>query len=66
MAEDRRHNIRRLLKKFGIKTDEVIIAHLAKLDNAPELHLRITLEDLTDYKDKQPDLPLSLEITGTV
>ena len=66
MVEDRRHNIRGLLKKFGIKADEAIIAHLTKLDNAPELHLRITLEDLTDYKDKQPDLPLSLEITGTV
>ena len=61
-----RSDIRRLLKSFGIQADEMIIAHLARNPASPELKIRITLTDLTDYGERHPDRPLNVEIEGTI
>lgn len=66
MDDSPRSDIRRLLKTFGIQADEAIIAHLARNPGRPPRVLRITLTDLTDYKDFPPDTPLHLEIEGTL
>ncbi len=66
MEENSRMQIRRLLKRFGVKADELIIAHLARNPDAAPLTLRITLTDVTDYGDAPPDAPLYLEIVDIV
>jgi hypothetical protein len=66
MMESSRDDIRRLLKGFGIAADEAIITHLARTQSTGPLHLRITLEDLTDYPGAGPEPPLHMEIEGHV
>jgi len=66
MEETSRDDIRRILKTFGIKADEAIIAHLARNPGSGPLQIRITLEDQTDYGGETPDPPLSLEIEDEV
>jgi hypothetical protein len=66
MAETSRDDIRRLLKTFGIQTDEAIIAHLACNPEWGPLRIRLILEDLTDYGDSPPEEPLHLEIEGAI
>ena len=45
MSEDTRQDIRSLLKRFGIRADEVITAHLESHPDGGDLELRLTLED---------------------
>ena len=52
MENESRKDIRRILKTFGIKADEAMVAHLARNPEIGELKIRIVLEDLTDYGDK--------------
>ncbi len=66
MEEQNRMDIRRLLKRFGVKADELIIAHMARYPDAVPLTLRVTLTDVTDYGDAPPDTPLYLEVEDTV
>ncbi len=66
MGETSRDDIRRLLKTFGVKADEVIIAHLARTPGEQPLRVRVTLTDLTDYGSQPPALPLHLEIEGAI
>lgn len=66
MEDNSRKDIRRLLKTFGIKADEAIIAHLAKNPQVNGLQLRITLEDLTQYAHDDPVVPLRLQIEDTI
>jgi hypothetical protein len=67
MNDETRDDIRRLLKNFGIQADDAIQAYLDRLPGGIEsIHLRITLEDLTDYGDDPPAGNLYLEIEGTV
>jgi hypothetical protein len=67
MEEDTsRKDIRRLLKTFGIQADEAIIVHLAKNPQVNSLHLRITLEDLTQYDQENPVVPLRLQVEDTI
>jgi len=66
MEGSSRDDIRRLLKGFGIAADEAIISHLARSQGPRPLHLRITLQDLTDYQGAPPQEPLHLEIEGEV
>jgi hypothetical protein len=67
MSDASREDIRRLLKNFGIQADDAIQAHLDRNPaDIPPLHLRITLEDLTDYGDHPPAEELHIEIEGTV
>jgi len=46
-----RDDIRNLLKTFGIKADEIVIAHLARNPGDMPLQIRLILEDRTDYGD---------------
>ena len=66
MEENSRDNIRRLLKAFGIKADEIVIAHLARNPGDMPLHIRLILEDRTDYGDNPPEIPLHLEVDGEI
>ena len=47
MSEDTRQDIRRVLKRFGIKADEHVTAYLEQSGNGPDLVLRLTLEDIS-------------------
>jgi hypothetical protein len=68
MMEDdsSRSDIRHLLKNFGVKADEAIVSHLARLPGTRPLRLRLVLEDLTDYGDAPPERPLAIEVIGQV
>lgn len=66
MEESSRADIRRLLKTFGIRADEAIIAHLARNPAETPLQLRVTLQDITDYGETPPDTPLGFEIEGEI
>jgi hypothetical protein len=61
-----RDDIRKLLKTFGIKADEAVIAHLALNPGEQPLRLRLILEDITDYGEEPPAEPLHLEIEGQI
>jgi len=58
-------DIRRLLKTFGVQADAAIIQHLRQHPEVKSLHLRISLEDLTDYPDIQIE-PVALIVEGSV
>jgi len=66
MDDNTRMDIRRLLKTFGVKADEMILTYLTKNPDVGTLHLRVTLEDLTDYGENRPAEPLSFEVQGEV
>ena len=61
-----REDIRRLLKTFGIKADEIVIAHLARDPGDRPLKIKLILEDHTDYGGNPPETPLHLEIEGEI
>ena len=58
-------DIRKLLKEFGLTADETVSAYLIESKPNRPLHLRIVLEDLTDY-GTAPSLPLRVEVEGEV
>ena len=62
MDDQSRKDIRRLLKTFGVRADEALMAHLASNPDVTSLRVRVTLEDLTDYDDNGPQEPLHLEV----
>lgn len=62
MDDQTRKDIRRLLKTFGVRADEALVAHLASNPDVKGLRVRATLEDLTDYGDDAPDEPLRVEV----
>lgn len=66
MEDEIRRDIRRLLKTFGVKADEAIVAHLARNPDVGELRVRVVLEDLTDYGDSPPQGTLELEIDDAI
>ena len=66
MESTSRDDIRRLLKMFGVRADELIVGHLARTPSAGPLRLALILEDRTDYGGKPPAEPLRLEIEGEV
>ncbi len=66
MSEETRHDIRRLLKTFGVQADEAITGYLEHAPGSGPLILRLTLEDITGYEDKEPVERLHLEVTGQV
>ena len=61
-----RDDIRQLLKTFGIKADEIVIAHLARNPGAPPLRIRLSIEDLTDYGSHPPDRALHFTLEGDI
>jgi hypothetical protein len=66
MEENGRKDIRRLLKTFGIQADEAIVAHLASHPQINSLNLRVILEDLTEYDQDDPVVPLRLQVEDTI
>lgn len=63
MEDLTREDIRKLLKTFGIQADEAITVHLERYPGGEPLHLRLRLEDLTDY-DSPPEQALELQVEG--
>jgi hypothetical protein len=66
MQDTSRDDIRRLLKTFGVKADEAILAHLAHTAGDQPLRLRVTLDDLTDYDGSPPAEKLHFMVEGEV
>jgi hypothetical protein len=66
MTSTKRDDMRTLLKSFGIQVDEAVIAHLARNPKVDSLHLRLTLEDLTDYGGEEPEDALAFELEGNI
>jgi hypothetical protein len=66
MEENGRKDNRRLLKTFGIQADEAIVAHLASHPQINSLNLRVILEDLTEYDQDDPVVPLRLQVEDTI
>ena len=66
MEETSRNDIRRLLKTFGVKADEMILRHLIENPDAPALRLKLVIQDLTDYGAHPPTTPLSFELEGQI
>lgn len=62
MEDTIRRDIRRLLKTFGVKADETIMAHLGRNPGVEKLRVRVVLQDLTDYGDVTPEGKLELDI----
>jgi len=59
------NDIRRLLKTFGVQADTAIMEHLQEHPELQSLHLRILLEDLTEYHSKHVT-PLNFTVEGKV
>jgi hypothetical protein len=66
MEGSTRDDIRSLLKEFGVRADEAIVTHLARNQGLESLQLRLTLEDLTEYREISPEIPLSLTVEGEI
>lgn len=66
MNDNVRNQIRKLLKNFGIMADEALTTHLSQLTTGRPVHVRITLQDLTDYGDAPPEEVLHVEIDGRI
>ena len=66
MNEETRKDIRRLLKTFGIQADETITEYLATYPQGSPLHIRLVLQDLTDYGNSPPEAPLGFEVEGEI
>ncbi|MFN2223086.1 MAG: hypothetical protein PVH65_14890 [Chloroflexota bacterium] len=64
MDDNSRRSIRRLLKTFGIKADEAMIAYLARNPEINALPVRITLE--SQAGDGQPAEALRLVVEDTI
>lgn len=65
MEDNSRKAIRRLLKTFGIRADEAMVAYLARHPEVDSLPVRVTLESLSGDGD-QPAEPLHLVVEDTI
>lgn len=66
MQDASRDDIRRLLKTFGVKADETILAWLAAHTGDQPLRLRVTLDDMTNYGANAPAEKLHFTVEGDV
>jgi hypothetical protein len=66
MEETIRNDIRKLLKTFGVKTDQAILAYLENNPQIAGVKIRLVLEDLTEYEANRPVTQLHLEVEGEV
>ncbi len=69
MAEEQNlasEDIRKLLKQFGVKTEQAVIEYLNNHPEAGPLSLRLVVEDLTDYGEFQPTDKLRLNVEGEI
>ena len=58
-------DIRKLLKEFGLTTDETVSAHFIETKPNRPLKLRLVLEDVTPY-EIPPAEALRVEIEGEI
>lgn len=58
-------DIRRLLKTFGVQADTAIVEHLLNHPDLESLRLRIRLEDVTEYADRNVQ-PLAFVVEGNI
>jgi hypothetical protein len=66
MESTSRDDMRKLLKTFGIRADEAVIAYLARNPQMKALRIRLALEDLTDYGGISPGESLAFELEGEI
>jgi hypothetical protein len=66
MENTSRDDMRKLLKTFGVKADELVIAHLARWEGDAPLRIALILEDRTDYRGRPPSQALHLEVEGEI
>ena len=66
MDDRSRKDIRRILKTFGIRADEAMVAHLARNPGVDTLRVRVTLEDITDYPGGTPSQSLEVIIEDEI
>ena len=67
MSEDNsRKDIRRILKTFGIRADESMVAYLARNPEISSIQVRLTLEDMTEYSQDPPPEKLHLTIEDEI
>jgi hypothetical protein len=66
MQDSGRKDIRRILKSFGIRADEALVAHLARNPDLTSLRVRITLEDITEYGEYAPPAPLQVAVEDEI
>jgi len=66
MEESGRTDIRRLLKTFGVQADKAMAAYMALHPELDRLHIRLVLEDITDYGDTPVAQPLHVEVEGEI
>jgi hypothetical protein len=65
MPSDAHGDIRRLLKEFGLTADETVTAYLIEEKPPHPLHLRIVLQDVTEYSSP-PNRELKVTVDGQV
>ena len=63
---NREQDIRKLLRTFGVRADQVIQEHFKARQEVEELHLRIVLEELTEEAGGEVEPRQLLEIKGNV
>ncbi len=63
---NREQDIRRLLKTFGVKADQLIQEHFQEFPDLGKIHMRLVLVDLTDYGKEEPEPRLHFEVEGDV
>lgn len=67
MSDDNsRKDIRRILKTFGIRADEAMVAHLARNPDISSIRVRLTLEDVTEYSQDPAVEELHLTIEDEI
>jgi hypothetical protein len=62
----REKDIRKLLRTFGVKSDELIQEHFEQHPDLEKLHLRLVLVDLTDYGIQTREPELHFEVEGEI
>ncbi len=62
MEDKTRRDIRGMLKRFGVQADMAISEHVDGLPGSQDIHLKITLEDKTDYEGEGPAEPLHVVV----
>jgi hypothetical protein len=66
MEDSNRKSIRRLLKTFGIRADEALVAYLARHPEVESMKVRITLENVTSAHNGGPTEALHLVVEDIV
>ena len=66
MDDRSRKDIRRILKTFGIRADEAMVAHLARNPKVDAIKVRIILEDITEYEGSDPSPPLEIMVEDEI